>query len=123
MLPLFGQGKPLPSDCPYTGEWLHENKLFLYQPTNQQTQIAELTAGFRRADGEWCLGFNAVTLASELGVGSEEIFAHNRNRTLILEGVGDVPPQMGGTAAKRYIFCIGDRHTSFTVEVRPEGTA
>lgn len=122
MLPLLGQGKPLPADCPYLGEWLHENKLFLYRPTDQQQQTEELTPGFRRADGEWCLGFNAVTLASELGVGSEEIFAHNRNRTLILEGVGPVRPR-SGTAAKIYIFRIGGRRTGFTVEVGPEGAA
>ena len=123
MLPLLGQGKPLPADCPYTGEWLYENKLFLYRATNQQTQTTELTAGFRRADGEWCLGFNAMTLASELGVASKEIFAHNRTRTLILEGVGPVPPQRGGRAAKIYIFRIGGRRTGLTVEVGPEGAA
>ena len=116
-------GKPLPADCPYTGEWLLENRLFLYRPSNQQTQTAEFTAGFKRADGEWCLGFNATTLASELRVGSEEIFEHNRSRTLILDSVGAVTPQRGGVAAKNYIFRIDDRAASCIVEVGPEGSA
>jgi hypothetical protein len=85
--------------------------------------MAELTAGFQRADGEWCLGFNAMTMASELCVGSEEIFEHNRSRTLILVGVADVPPAGWGVGAKSYRFGIGDRTVVFTVEVGPEGTA
>ena len=122
MVPLRGQGKPLPDDCPYKGEWLIENKMFLYRPTNQRAR--ELTAGFRRADGEWCFGFNSETMAAELGVGSDEIFVHNRNRTLILEGVADdVPPLGGGAAAKGYRFRIGDRTADFAIETGPEGTA
>jgi hypothetical protein len=123
MIPLRGQGKPLSADCPYEGEWLIENKMFLYWPTNQQTEIAEFTAGFQRADGEWCFGFNAETMASELGIGSEEIFVHNRNRTLILDDVSAVPPQREGTAAKGYRFRIGDRTADFIIEVGPGGTA
>ena len=102
MIPLIGQGEPLPADCPYTGEWLHKDKLFLYQPSGEQLQRLELTAGFKRADGEWCLGFNAVILASELGAWNEEIFEHNRTRTLILEVVGPAPPQLGRTDVTIY---------------------
>jgi hypothetical protein len=123
MMPLLGQGKSLPADCPYEGEWLHENKLFLYRPTNNQPQTVELTAEFRRADGKWCFGFNAATLASELGVWSDEIFEHNRNRTLILEGVASVPPQGGGAAAMGYRFRIGDRTADCIVEAGPESIA
>ena len=86
------------ADCPYEGEWLHENKLFLYR--SDQPMEVEFTAGFHRGDGEWCLGFNAVTLASLLGFGSKEVFEHNRNRTLILDDVRSVPPQRKGAVAK-----------------------
>ena len=123
MIPLLGQGKPLPSDCPYAGEWLHENKLFLYLSTSQQLKTAEFTAGFRRPDSEWCLGFNAATLASLLGVGIDELFKHNRARTLILESVGPMPPRSGGTVAKEYTFRIDNRTASLTVEAGPLGTA
>ena len=81
MVPLLGQGKPLPGYCPFEGEWLIENKLFLYRA--DQAMDVEFTAGFLRADGEWCLGFNAATLASLLGIGSDEIFELNRSGTLI----------------------------------------
>ena len=80
MVLLRGQGKPLPADCPYKGEWLIENKLFLYRA--DQAMDVEFIAGFQRADGEWCLGFNAATLASLLGIGSDEIFELNRSETL-----------------------------------------
>jgi hypothetical protein len=126
MIPLRGQGKPLSPDCPYSGEWLIENVMFLYRPTAQRTLGgggAEMTAGFKTPDGEWCFGFNSMVMAWELRVGSEQIFEHNRNGTLILQNVAAVPPQRGGTAAKRYVFRIGDRMASFVIEAGPEGTA
>ena len=121
MVPLLGQGKPLPADCPYEGEWLHENKLFLYR--SDQPMEVEFTAGFHRGDGEWCLGFNAVTLASLLGFGSKEVFEHNRNRTLILDDVRSVPPQRKGAVAKEYVFRVGNRPAGLVIETGPEGTA
>ena len=121
MVPLLGQGKPLPADCPYEGEWLHENKLFLYR--SDQPMEVEFTAGFQRGDGEWCLGFNAVTLASLLGFGSKEVFEHNRNRTLILDDVRSVPPQRKGAVAKEYVFRVGNRPAGLVIETGPEGTA
>ena len=121
MVPLLGQGKPLPADCPYEGEWLHENKLFLYR--SDQPMEVEFTAGFHRGDGEWCLGFNAVTLASLLGFGSKEVFEHNRNRTLILDDVRSVPPQRKGAVAKEYVLRVGNRPAGLVIETGPEGTA
>jgi hypothetical protein len=123
MIPLRGQGKPLPADCPYTGEWLLGNKMFLYRPEHGGTEI-ELAAIFQMPDGEWCFGFNAETMAAQLGIASEEIFVHNRNRTLILAGTADVPPAVGGTAAKAYRFTIdGNRFADFVIENSPSGTA
>jgi hypothetical protein len=32
-IPLpFKQGKPLPPDFPYEGQWLMENRIFIYRP-------------------------------------------------------------------------------------------
>lgn len=124
MVPLLGQGKPLPADCPYAGEWLIENKMFLYRPEHGRTEI-ELMAIFQMPDGKQCFGFNSETMAKQLGVGSEEIFAHNRNRTLVLVGVAnDVLPRRGGTAAIGYRFTIdGNRFADFAIENSPGGTA
>jgi hypothetical protein len=84
----------------------------------------EFTAGFLRADGEWCLGFNAATLASLLGIGSDEIFELNRSGTLILDDVRPVPaPQRDGGTAKEYVFRAGNRFAGLVVETGPEGTA
>lgn len=106
MVPLLGQGKPLPGYCPFEGEWLIENKLFLYRA--DQAMDVEFTAGFLRADGEWCLGFNAATLASLLGIGSDEIFELNRSGTLILDDVRPVPaPPTGWRHRQRIRFPRG----------------
>ena len=122
MVPLLGQGKPLPDYCAYEGEWLHENKLFLYRA--DRAMDVEFTAGFLLADGEWCLGFNAVTLASLLGIASNDIFEHNRNGTLILDDVRPVPPpQREGAVAREYVFRLGNSAAGFVVETGPEGTA
>jgi hypothetical protein len=123
MVPLRGQGKPLPDDCPYKGEWLIENKMFLYRPKTSERSKVEMIPIFESPNGEWCFGFNAETMAAQLGVGSDEIFVHNRNRTLILVGVAEVPPVGGGAAAMGYRFPIGDRTADFRIETGPEGTA
>jgi hypothetical protein len=126
MIPLFGQGKPLPPDCPYEGQWLIEDHMFLYRPRNQTTlggSGTEMTAGFQKPDGKWCFGFNSMALAWELRVGSEEIFEHNKRKTLILENVGPIPAEHGGTAAKVYIFRVGDQTARVVIEAGPEGTA
>jgi DNA invertase Pin-like site-specific DNA recombinase len=47
----------------------------------------------------------------------------DRNRTLILEGVGIVPPISGGAAAKEYVFRIDDKSAGFIVVAAPSGTA
>jgi hypothetical protein len=127
MIPLSGQGKPLPLDCPYRGEWLLEDVMFLYHPDGQQTVgggFPDMTAGFQRSDGGWCFGFNAMQLAWWLGIGSEEIFEANRNGTLILETVEEVVPMRGATRAKTYTFGVGDKVVGMTIEVGgPERTA
>jgi hypothetical protein len=122
MIPLRGQGEPLPADCPYGGEWLIENKMFLYR-SPELTQM-ETMAMFPGLNGELCFGFNARDMAEQLGIGSDAVFQHNRSRTLILVGIADVPPFLCGIAAKSYRFSIGgDRFADFTIEAGPQGTA
>jgi hypothetical protein len=124
---LPGQGRALPQGFPYKGEWLVERRIFLHLPENQQALGAatpEITPVHRFSESEWCFGINAMLLAWQLGVGSHEIFAHNRRGTLSLVGVDDPPPTAGATHARRYTFQIGERQTSITLEGGgPSGTA
>jgi hypothetical protein len=127
MIPLNGQGKPLPPDCGYNGEWLLENVLFLYRPSDQKTLGGgppEITAAFQLPDGHWCIGFNAMQVASGLRIGSEEIFAANRNGTLIIDSIENTIPGHGATHAKRCIFRFGNRTIGLTIEGgTPSGNA
>jgi hypothetical protein len=118
-MPLKGQGKPLPPDFPYQGEWLLENRIFLYRPA-AQTSLGggspEMTPTLNEGTPDWCFGINSMQLAWTLRVGSEEIFKHNRAGTLFLVRTDDVPPTHGATHAKRYIFQIGDRQAPIIIE-------
>lgn len=92
-IPLIGQGMPLPENCPYEGEWLLINSLFLYRPTpTLPAADLQFTAGFQRDDGEWCAGFDASVLAKNLGVSVDGLFAANRDHSLKLAGVEDATP-------------------------------
>jgi hypothetical protein len=99
--------------------------MFLYRPespTRLGGGAPEMTAGFRREDGEWCFGINSMQLSRDLHVGSEEIFQHNRSGTLFLEADFEVPPSHGATGAKRYVFRIGERTVGLTIEAAPTGS-
>jgi hypothetical protein len=122
---LSGQGKSLPPDFPYKGEWLLENRIFLYRPTAQHSLGApEMTPIIGSGSPDWCFGINSMQLAWALQVGSEDIFAHNRAATLYLVRTDEVAPTRGATEAKRYIFQIGERQTAITIEAGgPSGTA
>jgi hypothetical protein len=123
MLRLSGQGKPLPPNCPYKGEWIMEGLLFLYRPTNVTSlggAGTELTPEFQ-LDGRRCIGFNSFTLAFALGLGSEEIFEANRNGTLILDDVSEAIPTQGATRATRCVFRYRDRTTTMTIEAMGQG--
>jgi hypothetical protein len=126
-IPLAGQGTPLPADFPYSGEWLLENRIFLFRPTAPGTLEGsgpEMTPIFPYGEFDWCFGINSMQLALALGVSGEEIFTHNRARSLFLVRTDDVPPQRGGAHAKRYIFQIGDRQEAIFIEHgTPSGTA
>lgn len=120
-IPLLGQGKPLPSDFPFSGEWLLENQMFLYRPeVPQRSGESEIVVLSDEPDNS-CFGFNSVALACQLGVGRQRIFRHNRKGSLYLVRTLIVPPQFGGNAAKAYIFQIGTRQCSITIERLVDG--
>jgi hypothetical protein len=83
-----------------------------------------MTPIINQGKANWCFGINAVNLGLDLRVGSEKIFDHNRARTLFLVGTEDVAPTHGATAAKRYVFQIGDVQAGITIETGgPSGNA
>ena len=116
-VPLRNQGEPLPPDFPYKGQWIHKPRMFLYHPKVQHSLGApEMTPVVDVDKPDWSFGINAKNLAWDLQVSIEEIFAHNSVRTLFLVTAFDVGPTFGATHAKRYVFQIGNRQTTITIE-------
>lgn len=114
---LDGQGKQLPSNFPYKGQWILEGRIFLFHPEST-TQLGgpQFTTIFHDTNGKWNLGFDAMQLGWALKMNSDDVFKANTARELILESAEDVPASIGGTHAKRYIFRIGDKIAPLTVE-------
>jgi hypothetical protein len=84
----------------------------------------ETTPIINQGKANWCFGINAMNLGLVLRVGSEKIFDHNRARMLFLVGTKYVAPTHGATAAKRYVFQIGDVQADITIETGgPSGNA
>jgi hypothetical protein len=127
MIALIGQGKPLPVDCPYEGEWILEDVLFLFERKVRQTSgqgSPTFPARFQRADGKWCFGLHADVLAMELRVEVEQLFEANRDKKLLLFGVKDFDPRHGGPVAKRCLFALEGTMCEVLVETMvPESNA
>ena len=120
MIPLAGQGKPLPADFPYKGEWLLEHRMFLYRADASRGgdgAAPQFTAAGPSSPGSFCFGFDVEQLAAALNMESDKVFEANRDGSLILIGTAEVPPTQGGTAAKQYGFRCGDNEGSLTIEV------
>jgi hypothetical protein len=125
MIPLLGQGTPLPADFPYQGEWMMENVMFLYHSDAEEAQgnVTFIAGGFDDA-GKVYFGFDSAQLAAALGISIDEVFTANRDGTLMLVGVRDVPPSAGGSVAKAYLFRVGDKEARVDLEFYDrEGTA
>lgn len=119
-IPLAGQGKPLPKTFTYVGQWILEDRIFLYRPKPQQT-LGGPAMTLLVADGpRWCFGINALQLAFALGVESGKIFEHNKNGTLFLVRTDNASPSHGVSSTRRYVFQIGACQTEFVVQM---GTA
>ena len=81
-LPL-GQGKPLPPDFPYVGEWLIENIVFLYDDAPPRSGAGpRFSAICPNAKGGSCIGFFVAHLAAALGVSIAHVFDANRDGSL-----------------------------------------
>jgi hypothetical protein len=123
-IPLRGQGNQLSDDCPYRGEWLLQDHLFLFRSDAVSSGSPQFAPGFHRPNGEWCAGFDSTPLANGFGIEIDALFVSNRDGTLKLLAVEDVPVQYGGIAAKRYVFGLGNKISMVTIEAtQPSGNA
>lgn len=116
--PRRGQGKMLPVDCGYIGQWIMENSIFLYQPPKVDKlggAAPEMVAKFKVGDN-WCVGFNAARLAFSLKVTNKEIFEHNRLGTLLLLGAEIIPATGADIIAQRFTLQIGREITAVVQE-------
>jgi len=118
MIPLAGQGKPLPLDFPYKGEWLLENVLFfcVSDAAPLRSDRLELTVMCSLRSGRIAAGINSATLAALFGLSVGQIFDANRSGSLSLLDVREAFPEHGGRAAKRYVFSIGGRTEALVIE-------
>jgi hypothetical protein len=85
MIPLFGQGTPLPADFPYQGQWMIENFMFLYRSDSARSPegiAPRFAVGALNYEGKLCFGFDSAQLAAALGIGVDEVFNANRDGTL-----------------------------------------
>jgi chromate reductase, NAD(P)H dehydrogenase (quinone) len=82
LLFLSGQGRPLATDFPYRGQWLIENRWFLYAVDAQELGADQdvVTVGP-------LTGFNACMPAAKLGLTIERLFEADRLGRLTLDHV------------------------------------
>jgi hypothetical protein len=119
-IPLSGQGRPLPSDFPYRGQWMIEGRMFLYVPDEPRTgdpAAPQFTVHLNQMQGNWSFGFDSTQLATALGISPDELFEANRSLRLTLERVDADAPTGEEAHAKRYTFRVGDNEGSLTIEV------
>jgi hypothetical protein len=109
---MIGQGKSLPPDYPYQGQWLIEDLLFIHEPTDAQS-FGGLAPRFA-AHTPGALGFDASQIADGMGVTARDIFRANANGNLIVRHGGDAPAR-GGVAGSLYLFRIGERRCALVV--------
>jgi hypothetical protein len=115
-IPLAGQGKPLPKNFAYAGQWILEDRIFLYRPKPQQFLGGSAMTLLLAGGPQWCFGIDAIQLAIALGVESGKIFEHNKNGTLTLVRTDTVSASHGVSSATRYVFQIGACQTEFVVQ-------
>jgi hypothetical protein len=116
----FGQGKPLPTDFSYRGEWVIEHLVFLYRSDDGESIAGDaprFTAS-GTSDGRQSIGFDAAQLAAALGIEINEVFAANQNGSLSLLGTNDAS-DLRGVPAKRYVFGLGKKRAALVIEDHP----
>lgn len=118
---MIGQGKALPADYPYRGQWLIKDLLFIHEPTDEQSFGASAPRFAAHAPG--ALGFDASQIADGMGVTAREVLRANADGRLIVRHGGEAPA-CGGLAGSLYLFSIGERRCALVVALNDNpGTA
>ena len=114
-----GQGKPLPDFLQASGEWVIEGRVFIYRDDPAEAisgSAPRFSRQAHRTDGMPCVGFSAGQLAAELRVDVPALFEANQDGSLVFLGDMDVTPSRGGESAIAYLFRLGTREGSLTIE-------
>jgi hypothetical protein len=115
---MTGQGKSLPSNYPYQGQWLIEDLLFIHEPTDAQSFGASAPRFAAHTPG--ALGFDASQIADGMGVTARDVLRANAEGSLVVHHGGDAPA-CGGVAGSLYLFSIGERRCALLVAVSGNG--
>jgi hypothetical protein len=114
---LRGQGNPLADDFRYSGQWILENRIFLFVEDAARTgdpTAPQFTPFINYGREDWIVGFAARQLAAALGTTMAELFEANRARRLTLENAEPGATE-DGASAKRYTFRLGGKEGSLII--------
>ena len=119
---VVGQGRSLPDDFAYRGEWIHIDSLFLYQPDQGQEgkpDVPQMTVVVVRGNKRM-LGINCATLATALKTTPPILWAANQSGQLTLAKFASSAPD-GDGMIKQYVFQLGDQEAAATVDMSGPG--
>jgi hypothetical protein len=94
LIPLRGQGRPLPADFPYQGDWLIERRWFLYVPDAQQQGLSGASEYVATVptDQDELIGWDAAKLSATIGIATERLYELNRLKQLTIDQVDTPEP-------------------------------
>src|SRR5882724_6980053 len=103
-----GQGKALPWECPYKGQWLIEGALFFFIPETA-AKVSATAVEWNFPSRPKSLGIDARFAARELRISTEELFEFNAVASLKLLSAD--PLHLGGIKGRllRLTFQVKDR--------------
>ena len=109
---LPGQGKPLPWECPFNGQWLIEDMFFLYSPKPQQlvnSKPSRQTAEWKPVAGGLRIGIDVDRIAEAFGLSTDQILEANKTKLLELIRAVKIHDGRHGGRTVRFEFAIRDR--------------
>ena len=113
LIPVSGQGLPLPGECAFTGAWIDHNSLFLYRSSEDAPlNVEQPTAVLTLRDGTVCHGINAATLSKALGMDEDQLFNANLMGNLTLVSSSNLLSSIG----MRYVFRVAASSASVTIK-------
>jgi len=115
----IGQGKSLPWECPYKGQWLIEGLLFFYRPDDSDSAVSRVAVEWKFPSRPKSLGLDIRCVASDLHIGVEELFEMNSKTSLKLLSSGKIDVSGARGRVLRLIFRAGEREAPVLVQILP----